>query len=60
MPRPNVASAPGAPASSALARRISTICRPVRFGKALASKAAAPLITGAEKEVPEKRNACPV
>ena len=60
MPVPNTASVPGVPASSALRNKMSTICAPVRFGKALASRAAAPLITGAEKEVPENRNESPV
>jgi hypothetical protein len=39
--------------------RIWTICRPVRLGKALASSAAAPLITGAENDVPDHRVAVP-
>jgi len=36
------------------------ICCPVRFGKAWASRATAPLMTGAEKEVPDQRNKVPV
>ena len=54
MPRPYIASVPLSPASRALRSRISTICVPLRFGKACASNAAAPLICGAEKEVPLK------
>ncbi len=58
-PRPNTASVPASPRSSAVPSRISTICAPVRLGKALASSAAAPLITGAEKDVPDHKNAVP-
>ena len=36
------------------------ICWPVRFGKALASKATEPLMIGAEKEVPDQKNDAPV
>jgi hypothetical protein len=60
IPRPKTGSVPGAPASSALANRICMICCPLRLGKALASKAAAPLITGAEKDVPDHRNVSPL
>ena len=53
-------STPAAPRSSALPNRISTICLPVRLGKACAISATAPLIVGAEKLVPDHRNWVPV
>ena len=40
--------------------RMSTICAPVRLGKACASSATAPVIVGAEKLVPDQRKPVPV
>ena len=46
---------PTAPASRAVVNNRSTICAPVRFGNACASKATAPEICGAANDVPDQR-----
>ena len=58
-PWPNTVSTPGAPRSSADLNRMSTICLPVRFGKACAMSATAPAMIGAEKLVPDQLESCP-